>query len=168
MEEPRTKRRSVSGVARRALYHAPSQPAEVSQPTVHQQSKAHKPGFFFGRRWMLIIIVILIAGLAFLAYGYVHTKNQLEAAKKSHNTTGNTEIEQITNRVSESVSLPTGETPVLATVSDVNKLKGQVFFQDAQNGDKVLFYQKAGKAILYRPSTKKIIEFTSINLSNNR
>ena len=56
------------------------------------------------------------------------------------------------------------EVPTVATVSDVSKLKNQAFFANAKNGDKVLIYQNAKKAILYRPSSNKIVEFGPINL----
>lgn len=45
-----------------------------------------------------------------------------------------------------------------------NKLSGQSFFVYAENGDQVLMYQKAKKAIPYRPSTNKSIEVGSVNI----
>lgn len=61
--------------------------------------------------------------------------------------------------------LPEGETPTIATVSDADKVKSQTFFQRAENGDKVIVYQQAKKAILYRPSIHKIVEVTSISIT---
>lgn len=145
-------------------HHASAQ-QQSSQPA--QQPKAKKLGFFYGRKWLLVVIAILTLLVAGLVYFYVDTKNQLNAAKNPE-TAGNTEVEKITNQINKSLQLPTGETPTLATVNDVSKLKAQTFFKNSQNGDKVLIYSKAGRAVLYRPSTQKVIEYAPVNLNNNQ
>ena len=63
------------------------------------------------------------------------------------------------------MTLPTGESPNVATIIDKDKLKDQAFFNNAENGDKVLIYTKAQKAIIYRPSTNKIINVGPITLN---
>lgn len=119
------------------------------------------------RRFKLknVLLVLAVIGLVILAYGYVHTKHQLNEAKNP-STAGKTEIQQITSQIDKTVALPSTETPTLATVNDVNKLKNQTFFKYAQNGDKVLIYSKSGQAVLYRPSTKQVIEYAPINLGS--
>lgn len=74
------------------------------------------------------------------------------------------ELNSLVVRVGRLIELPKNETPTVATVSDVSKLKGQQFFANAVNGDKVLIYEKAKKAILYRPSINRIIEVGPINI----
>lgn len=76
------------------------------------------------------------------------------------------ETRQIVELVSDLMILPTAETPTLATVSEKELLMEQPFFQRAENGDKVLMYLEAKKAILYRPSVHKIIDVTTINIDN--
>lgn len=73
------------------------------------------------------------------------------------------EVESVVASVSKLIDLPQGETPTLATVSDKSKLESQTFFKRAENGDKVLIYTTAGKAILFRPSTGKVVDMTAIN-----
>lgn len=75
------------------------------------------------------------------------------------------ETEKTLEKIAKMIELP-AEQPTIATVADVTKLKNQPFFLNAKNGDKVLIFQKAKKAILYRPSTNKIIEFGPINLGS--
>lgn len=75
------------------------------------------------------------------------------------------EIESLTTEVGKLIELPQGEVPTLATVSDIEKVKDQQFFARAQNGDKVLVYQAARKAYLYRPGENKIIEVGVVGIS---
>ncbi len=75
------------------------------------------------------------------------------------------ELKKTVEDVGELMVLPESENPTLATVSDPEKLKDQPFFVNAEVGDKVLVYSISRKAILWRPSTKKIIEVSSLNTS---
>ena len=78
-------------------------------------------------------------------------------------TASNNEVADYVAKIGKYMILPTDETPTVATVADKDKLSGQPFFANAQNGDKVLFYTKAQKAILYRPSINKIVEAASMS-----
>ena len=69
---------------------------------------------------------------------------------------------KIVEAVSKIAYLPS-ENPQVATVSDISQLKGQSFFADAANGDKVLIYTNTKRAYLYRPSTGKIVNIGPVN-----
>jgi LytR cell envelope-related transcriptional attenuator len=71
--------------------------------------------------------------------------------------------EAIVSKVGKLIELPSSEAPTIATVTDITKLKGQAFFQHASNGDVVLIYPKANMAILYDPTSNKIVELGPIN-----
>ncbi len=60
--------------------------------------------------------------------------------------------------IGEIMDLPDDEEPILAIVTDATKMKNQSFYVNAINGDRVLIYTLNKKAILFRPSTKKIIK----------
>ena len=103
--------------------------------------------------------IILIGGLLFFAgYYYLQYKKMLA----SQNVSVQSEIKTLTDKIGKFVDLPTNEEPTMAEVKDTEKLKGQLFFANAQNGDKVLIYSQNRKAILYRPATNKVIEVTSL------
>lgn len=76
------------------------------------------------------------------------------------------ELSDIQAKLSKSIVLPQ-EQPTFATVADITKLKNQPFFAHAANGDKVLIYPQAKKAIIYRPSTGKIIDVGPLTASDN-
>ncbi len=104
-----------------------------------------------------------------LAAGYFHQTQvssdlQHQNQKLSH-PQANTQAQASTLRdeVATLIELPRGETPTIATVEDINKLKNQPFFTKAQNGDKVLMFAKGKEAILYRPGVRKIIQVAPLN-----
>lgn len=75
------------------------------------------------------------------------------------------EVEDLISKVGKLIALPEDENPTVATVTDVEAVKDQTFFAKAQNGDKVLIYTNARKAILYRPSENRILEVGLVNIN---
>lgn len=77
------------------------------------------------------------------------------------------QADDLISSVAKLVTLPSGEAPTVASVSDVTQARQQsAFFKDAQNGDKVLMYIKAKQAILYRPTTNNIILVAPLTFDN--
>ena len=111
-----------------------------------------------------ILLVVLFVGVCGVA-GYFFW--QYQQLKKNPNLMSQQEVKEITNKIGEFLELPTDEQPTLATVTDQEKLKDQLFFKKAQNGDKILIYTNAKKAILYRPKTNKIIEVAPLILGES-
>lgn len=73
-------------------------------------------------------------------------------------------IAQVLEQVAGLMVLPQGETPTIATVTDLEKLRDQPFFVNAKEGYKVLIYTNARKAILYDPEHHKIVEVAPLNV----
>jgi hypothetical protein len=103
---------------------------------------------------LVVIVLLLLAGL--FIRNYIQTRNELRQDEGA----------RLSAQISKFLELPSDETPTLATVKDASKLKSQPFFKNAQDGDKALIYSRASKAVLYRPSTKKVVEYTTISLGN--
>jgi cell division protein FtsL len=114
-----------------------------------------------------VVAVLIAIGIILLIYGYLHTREELN--KLSNATTANqNETQTLVNKVAKLVELPDNDVPTIATVSNANKLKSQQFFERAENGDKVLIYSKSGWAVLYRPSTNKVIVYSKVNLNSQQ
>lgn len=116
---------------------------------------------FLSRKNFLIasIFIILIIGVGASLYFY----NKIQEEKI---TGAESEVLNLHATVGKLIELP-NETPTVATVSDKSKLVDQPFFAKAENGDKVLIFTQAKKAIIYRPTTGKIIEVATVNLSES-
>lgn len=84
------------------------------------------------------------------------------AAEEEAAASAQIEINELIQKVGKLIVLPKGEEPTVATVSDPAKLKDQVFFANAQIGDKVLIYTKARKAYLYDPEGDILLEVAPI------
>ena len=110
---------------------------------------------------VIIAVFLILVGLTTYFYFQYRKANTL-----LHNPTlaAKEEADAILPKVAKLMDLPTGENPTIGTVVNISKLKGQPFFTKAKNGDKIIIYTDARKAILYRPSENKIIDVTQINI----
>lgn len=72
------------------------------------------------------------------------------------------EVSEVIAAIGKHILLPDGEEPTVATVSDPDKLKDQLFFKHAKAGDKVLIYTKAKMAYLYDPKKDILLEVAPI------
>lgn len=114
--------------------------------------------------WKGVAIAVGLAAVAFLAIGYMQTRSELVKISKSTKS-GQNETAALVSEIGQYMQLPE-ESPTIATVNDVAKLSGQEFFKNARNGDKVLIFAESGRALLYRPSEHKVIEYSKVDLSN--
>lgn len=120
------------------------------------------------RQWLLTILVLLVAAVAALfAWQYLEAKEEIDRLSDPQ-AAAQAETDKLVKQVGELIELPADETPTVATVVDKERLKDQSFFAKAANGDRVLIYTQARRAILYRPSTDKIVEVAPINIGESQ
>jgi hypothetical protein len=112
-----------------------------------------------------VVVLLILAATPSVYYFRQYQKAQL----KLNNPTeaSKQEARDTIAAVGRLILLPTGEEPTVMQITDVSKLKDQAFFTNAVNGDKVLIFTKAKKAILYRTETNKIIDVAPINIGDN-
>jgi len=108
------------------------------------------------KKFLIIGVIILLIALVPSIYFYLKYRQAVSSKPVL------LEAQSVIKKVSQLIELPDNEEPTVATVSDKNKLQDQPFFTNAENGDKVLIYTQAKKAILYRPSINKIIDVAPI------
>ena len=108
----------------------------------------------------IVLYVIVLAAVGGIAYYFYH---KYQTLKNNPGQAELNEVKVLVEKVGKLIELP-DETPTIATVLDKEKLKDQPFFKNAENGDKVLVFINAKKAILYRPSNNKIIEVAPLTI----
>ncbi len=119
-------------------------------------------------RWILILLnILIIAALAVFGGYYFKKYRDLKNHPVTAEQAAQAEIDRTLASVGKLYSLPKDEKPQLRTVTDVTQLKGQAFFEKAENDDITLIYTKAKLAILYRPSTDKIINVSSVSIQSS-
>lgn len=110
------------------------------------------------------LTVIIIIGAGFFIYS--NFKSNKSQGNQIDQKAAQEEVKKLVSEVGKFIDLPTGENPTVATITDITKLKDQPFFARAKNGDKVLIYTNARKAILYDPQAKKVIDIAPINIGS--
>jgi len=107
---------------------------------------------------LLIIALVLFSG--FMVVQYQSARHKLQTASPA---AAARQVSDTVTQVGKLMILPSKETPVVKTVVHADKLKTQPFFAQAKDGDKVLIYNTAKKAILYRPSQNIIVNVADVS-----
>lgn len=108
------------------------------------------------------IVALFAAGFFFMQWQKVQQDQTAEVEQQAQVE----EVQALVEEIGQVVVLPAGELPTVSTIKDPGALtENREFFGDAQEGDKVLVYEQARKAFLYRPSTKKLINLAPINVA---
>ena len=108
-----------------------------------------------------VISLVITLGLTFYFF-YQYQKSQSLLSKAALDNTS-----LLVKIVGSLAILPEKESPTIATIIDKSQLPNQPFFKNAQNGDKIIIYTLAKKAILYRPALNKIVDIGPVNMDEN-
>lgn len=158
-----------------------SEPQNDAEPSEDSSNKDEKPpklattnneGRHIGRFIFEAVLVALVIALGLWSWSLYTDRNSLQDQVTKLNQNPQIAVQKQTDaliaKVGALIDLPKNESPTIASVSDAEQAKKQsAFFNTSQNGDKVLMYVKAGQAILYRPSTNKIILVAPLTFNNN-
>ena len=121
-----------------------------------------------------IILVLAFLGLAGFGgwsfYSYKQAKEEVLRLSTLEGQLGlqKREVDELLSAVAKHLVLPNDEEPTIATISDIDVLgENQPFFDGASNGDKVIVYVSAGKAIIYSPDRDVIINVGAVIVDDN-
>ena len=114
---------------------------------------------------LVFLILLLVLGIGYGGYRLIkfsifnfQFSKQLsnDQLKKEQNT------EEIIEELGKLVELPKNDVPTVLTVTDLKPLRNQPFFAEAEIGDKVLIFSQSKRAVLYRPSEKKVVSIAPL------
>lgn len=109
----------------------------------------------------IILFVLLLAALcgfawSFWRYWTIRQEVRFLSTPQGQQELNKNEVDKVVAAVGKLIILPTDQQPTVATIQDVVALaKEQPFFNGAENGDKLLFYQD--KAIIYSVKNDKLV-----------
>lgn len=136
---------------------------EPAEHNKDQKSKKRRAGL--GKKRVIIAIIVALAFVGVCAFAFIKWQEaEYLRSPEGIAETSKRENKELVTAVSGMINLP-NEEPTIATVEDKDKLKGNPFFEEAENGDKVLIYPTASKAFIYRQSENRIINSGPIALT---
>jgi hypothetical protein len=127
-----------------------------------KKEEAPKGGFgkfVFG----LLFVVIVVGGSFILWQNYQLKANASEnvaedMGEQGSDTLSEGDIVDLIAKVSKHIIVPSDEEPTIATIVDAEKLsQDQAFYSNVKDGDKVLIYMNAQKALIYRESEDLLV-----------
>lgn len=118
---------------------------------------------------LLALFIIPLLGLAAFGGYYFKKYNDLKNNPVNAEQAAKAEEDRVLAEVSKLYDVPKDERPQIAAVRDKEVLKKENpnFFDKAENGDRLLLYQKAQLALLYRPSTNQLIKVGPLQVQNS-
>lgn len=137
---------SVGGLQSAAPVNQPVSPRDSQLLEKQLTAPSRSNRRIRGKRLLIIGGILLVVAGGLRWYSQAHLSGNVVAAQNK----------ALVAEVAKYAVLPTGETPSITTIVDKEKVS-QTFLASAADGDKVLLYFQAGKAVVYRPSTHQIV-----------
>jgi len=129
------------------------EPESINMERIAQKRPLLSRAFRLAKRYSIPLFILLLAlcCLAFYALGR-------ESVYSAHpELSGAEQANQILAKVGALIQLP-NEQPSMATINDAaSAKKNQPFLANAANGDVLIVFPNAQTALLYRPSSNKLI-----------
>lgn len=134
-----------------------------------KSKSARRVAAFLKSQSKLLIIIILVSLASWLFYNYREVKKEVVrlSTPEGQQALLDQQTEDTIERIKKHMVLPEDEGPTVVTITDIDLLaEQQPFFGGAQNGDKVLVYVGARKAIIYSPERDIVVNVGTIVAGN--
>ena len=120
------------------------------------------------KAFLIFVIALVLVGVSIGGSLYLIKTNPEILGLAKGGVLAQKETNDLLTQIGKIIALPTDEKPTVATITDISKLKDQPFFKNAKNGDSLLIYSgNARKAIIYRKSENRVIDFGAVNIQGN-
>lgn len=127
-------------------------------------AKKKKMDWQINRKLLIVAVVLVVSAIACVELAYELKYDKRGLANKETNSIKSSlkqqNLEAVKAAVIKNYGLLQDEDPILATVTDIEKMRSQQFSVKIENDDKVLIYTQNKKIILFRPSSNKIIDIS--------
>ncbi len=130
------------------------------------QTKPSKAGAF-SKLIIGLLLTLTVVGLGLAYYFYQKTEELQQRSTENNQLSEEARAKQIKSKVAKLISVPKDEIPTIASVTDTGKLNDQPFFKDAQNGDIIVIFPAAKKAIIYRESDNRLVNVGPIAITDS-
>lgn len=129
-------------------------------------------GFFgstFGSAVLLILLLLALVGFGWAYTNYFKAQRQIAALSDPNiqNELNQAETKALLEKVGKLIVIPSNEDPVVATINDVETLATQQdFYKDANNGDKLIIFYSAQKAIIYDEEANVLVNVGPVSIKD--
>jgi cell division protein FtsN len=111
-----------------------------------------------------VIVIIVIAVFA----ARMKSGKKMGADVKPGSPEAQAQVKTTVEKVGKLMVLPSGEEPTVAIVNNAENLKKeQPFYANVENGDYLVVYPKAAKAIIYRESSNVLVNVGPLQVVGN-
>ena len=110
---------------------------------------------------LITVLVVSLIGVVVLQAVQMHRMRSPDFAADQARADAAALVREV-----ERVMLLPDEEATVATVQDASRLRGQDFFRDTENGDRVLIFTEARRAVIWRPGENRVINSGPIVISS--
>lgn len=145
-----------------------------ASPSASTTKPKKKKGGFFKGLFFFVVFLALVGAIAWGAWSYklyLDTKQQLTqlTSLEGQQELAQQEIQRVVDQLGQHIMLPENEEPLMATIVDAAALaEEQPFYQGASDGDKIVIYPEAQKAILFSQEKDLIINVGPVFLEEDQ